>query len=126
MGASGRQNLSAMPRHIGGEQHEQDTGEIRSAAGYLAKAAKALLRMAHAPGRGRIGRDHREGETKAEGTDHSARRGLKSLVEKLTYSHTQHCIEGAQNPAQGRKKLRALLTVLERYVGSGPNTHPPT
>ena len=46
----------------------------------------------------------------------SARRGLKSLAEKLIHSHTQHCIEGAQNPAQGRQKLRALLTVLERYV----------
>ena len=51
MGASGRQTLSAMPRHVGGEQHEQDT--YGSVAGHLAKAAKALLRMAHAPGRGR-------------------------------------------------------------------------
>ena len=46
----------------------------------------------------------------------SARRGLKSLAEKLIHAHTQHCIDGAQNPAQGRQKLRALLTVLERYV----------
>ena len=46
----------------------------------------------------------------------SARRGLKSLAEKLIHSHAHHCIEGAQNPAEGRKKLRELLTVLERYV----------
>jgi CsoR family transcriptional regulator, copper-sensing transcriptional repressor len=46
----------------------------------------------------------------------SARRGLKSLVEKLIHSHTHHCIEEAQTPAHGRRKLRELLTVLERYV----------
>lgn len=46
----------------------------------------------------------------------SARRGLKSLAEKLIHSHVQHCIEEAQNPAEGKRKLRELLTVLERYV----------
>ena len=46
----------------------------------------------------------------------SARRGLKSLAEKLIHSHVQHCIEDAQNPAEGRRKLRELLSVLERYV----------
>jgi DNA-binding FrmR family transcriptional regulator len=46
----------------------------------------------------------------------SARKGLKSLAEKLIRSHSEHCIEGAQNPTLGRQKLRALLTVLERYV----------
>ena len=46
----------------------------------------------------------------------SARRGLKSLAEKLIHSHAHHCIEGAQNPAEGRRKLRELLTVLECYV----------
>ena len=46
----------------------------------------------------------------------SARRGLKSLAEKLIHSHAHHCMEGAQNPAEGRRKLRELLTVLERYV----------
>ena len=46
----------------------------------------------------------------------SARRGLKSLAEKLIHSHAHHCIEGAQSPAEGRRKLRELLTVLERYV----------
>ena len=46
----------------------------------------------------------------------SARRGLKSLAEKLIHSHTVHCIEEARPPAEGRRKLRELLTVLERYV----------
>ena len=46
----------------------------------------------------------------------SARRGLKSLAEKLIHSHAHHCIEGAQTPAESGKKLRELLTVLERYV----------
>jgi DNA-binding FrmR family transcriptional regulator len=46
----------------------------------------------------------------------SARRGLKSLAEKLIHSHTHHCIEEAHTPTEGRRKLRELLTVLERYV----------
>lgn len=46
----------------------------------------------------------------------SARRGLKSLAEKLIHSHVEHCIEQAQNPAEGKRKLRELLSVLERYV----------
>jgi DNA-binding FrmR family transcriptional regulator len=46
----------------------------------------------------------------------SARRGLKSLAEKLIHSHMHHCIEEAHSPAEGRKQLRGLLTVLERYV----------
>ena len=46
----------------------------------------------------------------------SARRGLKSLAEKLIHSHVEHCIDDAQNPAEGKRKLRELLSVLERYV----------
>lgn len=46
----------------------------------------------------------------------SARRGLKSLAEKLIHSHARNCIDGAQSQEEGRKKLRDLLTVLERYV----------
>ncbi len=46
----------------------------------------------------------------------SARRGLKSLAEKLIHSHVNHCIEDAQNPGDGKRKLRELLIVLERYV----------
>ncbi len=46
----------------------------------------------------------------------SARRGLKSLAERLIHSHVEHCIEEAANPADARRKLRDLLIVLERYV----------
>lgn len=46
----------------------------------------------------------------------SARRGLKSLAERLMAMHMHSCIEHADNPAQAKRKLRELLTVLERYV----------
>ncbi|AHF92148.1 hypothetical protein OpiT1DRAFT_01417 [Opitutaceae bacterium TAV1] len=46
----------------------------------------------------------------------SARRALKALSEKLIQSHMEHCIEGAGDPAAAKKKLRDLLTVLQRYV----------
>ncbi|RRJ98953.1 transcriptional regulator [Opitutaceae bacterium TAV4] len=46
----------------------------------------------------------------------SARRALKALAEKLIQSHVHHCIEGTDDPALARKKLRDLLTVLQRYV----------
>ncbi|MBA3651939.1 MAG: metal-sensitive transcriptional regulator [Chthoniobacterales bacterium] len=46
----------------------------------------------------------------------SARKGIKSLSEKLIHSHMQHCIESAKSQADSKKKLRALLPVLERYV----------
>lgn len=46
----------------------------------------------------------------------AARRGLKSLAEKLIHSHAHHCIEEAQNPEEGQRKLKELLTVLKRYV----------
>lgn len=46
----------------------------------------------------------------------SARRGIKSLAEKLIHSHLHHCIEGARDQADAKKKMRDLLTVLERYV----------
>ncbi len=46
----------------------------------------------------------------------SARRGIKSLAEKLIHSHMHHCIEGARDQADAKKKMRDLLTVLERYV----------
>lgn len=46
----------------------------------------------------------------------SARCGLKSLAEKLIHSHIHQCIEGAKDSTEGQKKLRELLTVLERYV----------
>ena len=46
----------------------------------------------------------------------SARRAIKALSEKLIHSHMEHCIENASSPADARRKLRDLLSVLERYV----------
>ena len=46
----------------------------------------------------------------------AARRALKSLAEKLIHSHVHHCIEEAQTVGESQKKLRELLSVLERYV----------
>ena len=46
----------------------------------------------------------------------SARKGLKALAERLIHSHLIHCIEEAQSQAEGKRKLRELLAVLERYV----------
>ena len=46
----------------------------------------------------------------------SARRGIKSLSEKLIQSHTEHCIEHARNQTEAKAKLRQLLTVLQRHV----------
>jgi DNA-binding FrmR family transcriptional regulator len=46
----------------------------------------------------------------------SARRALKSFGDVLIHSHLHDCIEHAANPAEGRRKLRTFLTVLERYV----------
>ncbi len=46
----------------------------------------------------------------------SARKGLKSLAEKLIHSHLHHCIEEAKNSAEAKDRLHDLLQVLERYV----------
>ena len=46
----------------------------------------------------------------------SARRGLKSLSEKLIHSHFHHCIETATDQTEAKRNLREMLTVLERYV----------
>jgi DNA-binding FrmR family transcriptional regulator len=45
----------------------------------------------------------------------SAKKALKSFAEKLIHSHLHHCIDEAQH-STGKKKLRELITVLERYV----------
>ncbi len=45
----------------------------------------------------------------------SARKAIKSLSETLIDRHLHHCIEGAQQ-GEGKKRLRELLEVLERYV----------
>ena len=46
----------------------------------------------------------------------AARRALKSFSEEVLESHMRSCIEKASSPAEGRASLRALITVLERYV----------
>lgn len=46
----------------------------------------------------------------------SARKGIKSLSEKLIHSHAQNCIENAASRADSKRRLRELLLVLERYV----------
>jgi DNA-binding FrmR family transcriptional regulator len=46
----------------------------------------------------------------------SARKALKSFAEIIIYQHIHECIARASDPREGQKKLRELLTVLERYV----------
>ena len=46
----------------------------------------------------------------------SARRALKSFGDAIIHSHMHECIEHARNPADGQRKLRSFLTILERYV----------
>jgi DNA-binding FrmR family transcriptional regulator len=46
----------------------------------------------------------------------SARNALKSLAEKIIHSHAHDCIENVKDPVQGRRNLRSLITVLQRYV----------
>ena len=46
----------------------------------------------------------------------SARRALKSFAEVVIHQHMHECIEQATDPRLGQRKLRELLSVLERYV----------
>lgn len=46
----------------------------------------------------------------------SARRAIKSFGDTVIHSHLHDCIEDAHNSADGQKKLRSFLAVLERYV----------
>jgi DNA-binding FrmR family transcriptional regulator len=46
----------------------------------------------------------------------SARKALKSFAEVVIHQHTHECIASASDPKEGQKRLRELLTVLERYV----------
>ncbi len=46
----------------------------------------------------------------------SARRALKSFGDEVVHAHIHECLEHAVSPAEGRKKLRSFLSVLERYV----------
>ena len=47
----------------------------------------------------------------------SARRAIKSFGDEIIHSHMHECIDHAGSQAESRQKLRAFLTVLERYVG---------
>lgn len=46
----------------------------------------------------------------------SARKALKSFAEVVIHQHVHECIAGASSHREGQKRLRELLTVLERYV----------
>jgi len=46
----------------------------------------------------------------------SARNALKSFGERVIHAHAHHCIENVRDPAQGRRNLRSLIVVLQRYV----------
>ncbi len=46
----------------------------------------------------------------------SVRKALKSFAEVVIHQHAHQCIEGAADPKEGHRKLRELLSVLERYV----------
>ncbi len=46
----------------------------------------------------------------------SVRRALKSFAEIVIHQHARECIEHASDPKEGQRRLRQLLTVLERYV----------
>ncbi len=46
----------------------------------------------------------------------AARRGLKSLAEKIIHSHLKHCIEEANSSKDGQKNVRELVQVLKSYI----------
>jgi DNA-binding FrmR family transcriptional regulator len=46
----------------------------------------------------------------------SVRKALKSFAEILIKQHTESCIAGAADPAEGQRRLKELSVVLKRYV----------
>ena len=46
----------------------------------------------------------------------SARRGLKSLAEKIINDHLEHCLASASGSSDHRQDLREVATMLKRYV----------
>ena len=46
----------------------------------------------------------------------SVRKALKSFAELVIHDHLHHCIEHGQTPKESQRKLRELLSVLERFV----------
>lgn len=41
---------------------------------------------------------------------------LERIAQQTPGAGDEHCIDEAQNPTEGKRKLRELLSVLERYV----------
>jgi DNA-binding FrmR family transcriptional regulator len=46
----------------------------------------------------------------------SVRKALKSFAEVVIHQHAHQCVEGAVDSKESHRKLRELLSVLERYV----------
>jgi len=46
----------------------------------------------------------------------SARKALKSFAEIVIHDHLHHCIEGASSAKESQRKLKELLTILQRFV----------
>jgi len=46
----------------------------------------------------------------------SARRGLKSLAEKIVTDHLEHCLSSSVHEDERRRQLREVTTMLKRYV----------
>jgi len=46
----------------------------------------------------------------------SARKALKSFAEIVIHDHLHHCIEGAGSAKESQRKLKELLTILQRFV----------
>jgi len=46
----------------------------------------------------------------------SARKALKAFAELVIHDHLHHCVEGAHDAKEGQRRLRELLTVLQRFV----------
>ena len=46
----------------------------------------------------------------------SVRKALKSFAEVLLHQHTKSCIARTSDPEEGQRRLKELLTVLQRYV----------
>lgn len=46
----------------------------------------------------------------------SARRGIKSLAEKIIHDHLEHCLTAPAASTNGRKQLREIALMLQRYV----------
>ena len=46
----------------------------------------------------------------------SVRKALKSFAEVVIQQHTESCIAGATDPAEGQRRLKELSVVLKRYV----------